>query len=327
MTDAKEKIIKILEQKPEYLEILKELLDVEDTNPMDGSPWLDRSPHGRGWEAGYHYNINPGRLAYLMGQNILCKWGSNRTKCYGFNDPEAVREALAYVENKSEIIRQGYQEAQVPEDLFDVIVDHADLLKLIRMILDADKPIHLLMKGPPSTAKSAIMLEIARLPGAYYYVCTTSSKAGVNKVLLDHEPLYLLGDEFDKWPNEDMSVLLSLMETGIVSNTKANNITQKQLPTRVFAAANDLSRIPKEMLSRFEVVNLRDYTPDEFKAVVVNVLTRREGIAQDIAEYIAAAVLILPKASRDVREAIRIARIAQNDKEKIDWFIEFKRSH
>ena len=42
-----------------------------------------------------------------------------------------------------------------PEPLFDSIVGYDDVKKLFQMSLSSDKPVHILLVGPPASAKTS----------------------------------------------------------------------------------------------------------------------------------------------------------------------------
>ena len=63
------------------------------------------------------------------------------------------------------------------------------------------------------------LMELARL-GAPYVLGSQASRAGIAELLFTTEPRILLVDEIDRIGTRDISVLLSLMATGIVSETK-----------------------------------------------------------------------------------------------------------
>lgn len=106
----------------------------------------------------------------------------------------------------------------------------------------------------------------------------------------------------------DYSVLLSLCETGrVVKHVKGEHI-DVELDTLVFACANDKTAIPAEVLSRFETMEFPPYTREDFIRICIKVLSRREGRDEDTALYIAKQVWNELR-SRDVREAIRVARM------------------
>jgi len=80
----------------------------------------------------------------------------------------------------------------VPTDLFSVIVGFEDVKAVVRRSLEAERPVHVLLVGPPSTAKSLFLMELSRLPNARYALGGgRSSRAGVSRnkpFLLRHKP-------------------------------------------------------------------------------------------------------------------------------------------
>lgn len=208
---------------------------------------------------------------------------------------------------------------ELPDDLFEPIEGYSDVKALVRQTIQSEKPVHLLFTGVPSSAKTMFLLELTRL-GAPYILGSQSTKSGIADVLFDLEPQILLVDEIDRIGTKDITILLSLTETGIVSETKHGKHRETKLKTRVFAASNTLKMSP-ELISRFLVLRFNPYNRDEFLTVTVNVLKKRENIGEDLASYIAERVWQLPHGFGDPRQAVRIARLA-NTKEKVDKLLQ-----
>jgi len=186
--------------------------------------------------------------------------------------------------------------------------------------LTSEKPTHILLIGPPSTAKTLFIQELARLPRSRYALGGSSTKAGIARFLIDNKPLFLLLDEIDKMSSDDYSVLLSLMETGIVSELKTGRTDEIKLDTRVYAACNYVEAVPGEVLSRFIKFRIKEYSATDFKKVVLRVLTEREGVEEGIAKYIANKLVRL---TRDVRCAVQVARMArEQNRKEVDHVIE-----
>jgi hypothetical protein len=78
--------------------------------------------------------------------------------------------------------------------------------------------------------------------------------------LLERRPKFLLVDKLEKMSTTDQICLLHLMETGIISETKAkaNKKTgQMQTEIWVFATANSYTKLIAPLLSRFMIGNTR----------------------------------------------------------------------
>ncbi len=214
---------------------------------------------------------------------------------------------------------------EVPEDLFAHIVGHDDVKRLLRFGLKARRPVHFLLYGPAASAKSLFLMDLERLPGAYYGLGSTTSRAGLRQTLLELRPSLLLIDELEKIHTmRDYAVLLSAMETGITTQTMFDRHDRISHHVRVVAAANDISKVAPELRSRFSKVQFRPYTPEEFLSVAAKVVEHYEGVATDVASKIALAVWNDLR-SRDVRDAVRVARMLEDPNDLPDLIALLKR--
>jgi Holliday junction DNA helicase RuvB len=93
---------------------------------------------------------------------------------------------------------------------------------------------------------------------------SSTTKAGLIDSLFLNNPKYLLIDEIDKMSTKDQAMLLNLMETGIVSETKHNKTRTANMKTSVFATSNNVGDIITPLQSRFFVVELAPYTYEQF---------------------------------------------------------------
>jgi Holliday junction DNA helicase RuvB len=232
------------------------------------------------------------------------------------------------IEQAEQIIREGEVEAEygpieIPQDLFSIIVGHDDVKEVINRSLQSESPVHILLHGSIASAKTMFLEELARLPKSRFVVGSSLTKAGLIEVLFEDKPRFLIIDELDKIETEDnLAALLSLMERGIVTETKYRRHRSLTLKTTVFASANRLERIPAELLSRFLKLYFRDYTPQEFIEVTVDVLTKREKVSPQVAFHIGEKVL-RELGSKDVRDCVKIARLLkQKTIEEVDGLVE-----
>ncbi len=208
--------------------------------------------------------------------------------------------------------------AEVLVTLFEPIIGYEDVKKLFFQALKASDPVHILLEGPPASAKSLFLSELGRLPGSHLIVGGMSSRAGITDALFTYQPTYLLLDEIETIRDpKDYSALLHLMENQEVVETKYHRHNVLALRTWVFAAANDTARLSEALLSRFGgaqgIVRFKPYRTDEYTDVVTRVLVIRENVPEDFAKRIAKASLDL--GSRDVRFAVRLARLTKSPEE------------
>jgi len=212
----------------------------------------------------------------------------------------------------------------MPENLFGVIEGYEDIKALMRQVLSSEKPVHVLFTGVPSSAKTMFLLELARC-GAPYVLGSQSTKAGIADLLFDTEPEILLVDEIDRIGTKDIAVLLSLTQTGIVSETKKGRRREVKLKTKVFAASNTLKMAP-ELMSRFMVLRFKPYSKEEFLLVASNLLRKGEGVDGDLASYIAERVWNLSQRFPDPRQAVRVARLTKT-REDVDRLLQIIMRH
>src|SRR5207245_956850 len=104
--------------------------------------------------------------------------------------------------------------------LFEDIIGYDHIKRLFRMALDSDSVVHILLVGPPASAKTMFLTSLMQLKNSYFADGTNSTKAGMIDLLFENRPRFLLIDEADKMASKDQAFLLNLMETSIVSETK-----------------------------------------------------------------------------------------------------------
>jgi Holliday junction DNA helicase RuvB len=169
--------------------------------------------------------------------------------------------------------------------------------------------VHVLLAGPPALAKSLFLWDIEQAAGerAIWLVGSATSKAGLWDVVSEREPQILLIDELDKMNAADTAALLSLMEGGRLVRAKRGRELNLRNQLRVVAASNRLSMLSPELRSRFAIRMLTAYSRGDYLIVVRGVLARREGLPQELANEVARR---LDGVSQDVRDAIRVARLA-----------------
>ena len=193
--------------------------------------------------------------------------------------------------------------------LFNGIIGYNDVKRLVRMALDSDEQSHILLSGPPASAKTMFLESLSKLKSSYLIDGTSTTKAGLIDCLFLNNPKYLLIDEIDKMSTKDQAMLLNLMETGIVSETKHNKTRTAHVKMSVFATSNNVGDIITPLQSRFFVVELPPYTYEQFYQISVHLLTEKHEVSTDIAKNISDKVWAN---SRNIRDCVRIGRIAKS---------------
>src|ERR687892_1530363 len=203
-----------------------------------------------------------------------------------------------------------------PDPIFESIVGYSDVKRIFNLSLSSEKPVHMLLVGPPASAKTLFMVECMRLERSYFTLGSHSTKSGMIDYLFDKRPRYLIVDEIEHMPMKDQTALLSLMETGIVSETKYQRTRNTQMKTWVFATSNGTERMLTPLLSRFIVLHFKQYRYENFRDIAVHILAQ-EGISSEIASASADAVWRKMR-SKDIRDCMKIGRLAKI-KEDVDW--------
>ncbi|MDQ5843252.1 MAG: ATP-binding protein [Thermoproteota archaeon] len=239
---------------------------------------------------------------------------------------EVTEEKLPFSPPKEALIHPRIERPAVikQEPLFESIVGYSDVKRLFQLSLSSEKPVHLLLVGPPASAKTLFMVECMRLERSYFTLGSHSTKSGMIDYLFDKRPRYLIVDEIEHMPMKDQTALLSLMETGILAETKFQKTRNTHLKTWVFASSNATDRMLTPLLSRFVVLHFKQYSFGSFQEVCNHILGR-EGVTPDIAAAIAEAVWTKLK-SKDIRDCIKIGRMAKT-KEDVEWITQTLRAY
>ena len=204
-------------------------------------------------------------------------------------------------------------------ELFSSIIGYNDVKKIFSLSITCEKPVHILLVGPPASAKTLFMLECMKLERSYFTLGSHSTRAGMLEYLFEMRPRYLIIDEIEHMPIKDQTALLSLMETGIISETKFQKTRNTQLKTWVFATSNGTERMLTPLLSRFVTFHFKQYKFENFQQVTSRMLAS-EGVGSQLAVKIANAVWCKMK-SKDIRDCLKIGRLAKND-EDVNWIID-----
>ena len=214
--------------------------------------------------------------------------------CPGNELPIGVKET----ETETKSVFSKNIEYSMSDQLFNNIVGYNDVKKLFRMSLSSEKPVHVLLVGPPASAKTLFMLECIKLERSFFTLGSHSTKSGMIDYLFKDRPRYLIIDEIEHMPMKDQTALLSLMETGIIAETKYQKTRNTQMKTWVFATSNGTERMLTPLLSRFIVLHFKQYRYENFREIAVHILAQ-EGISSEIASTCADAVWLKMK-SKDI---------------------------
>jgi len=196
----------------------------------------------------------------------------------------------------------------VPNILFQDIIGLEEEKEILNRSLASLKPVHVLLHGPPASAKTLFLEDLAKLPGAEYVLGSNLSKVGLFDVLFDQRPRLLILDELDKVVSRDLACLLSLMEGTLITETKHRKRRVMRLDRCwVYASANEVKKMRPELLSRFLKLPFHAYMRNDFIEIGTQLLVRREGLPEQVALHLADRMW--SDGSRDVRDVLKVRRL------------------
>lgn len=280
------------------LELLNEIARFEDSHDLEKDFRI-----GWSWR---HVRIWPATLSRLFKDGYL--ENVFRSNSYtGYRLSELGRAAIAG--KAADDVRPVGEKFTPTSDIFEDIIGHDEVKELLKACLTAEKPVHVLLAGPPALAKTLFLWDIERAAGekAIWLLGSATSRAGLWDLVAERQPQIILIDELDKMNAADTAALLSMMEGGRLVRAKKGRELDLKADIRVVAASNRLNMLSPEIRSRFAIRRLNPYSRDDYLIVVKGVLMRRENTTVELAEEIA---LWLDGLTQDVRDAVRVARLA-----------------
>ena len=279
------------------LELLHEIATFEDSHEMEKEFKI-----GWSWR---HVRIWPATLSRLFKDGYLENvFRSNSYTGYRLSDL-----GRAIISRGEEVDTPQPEKLTWSDDLFEDIIGHDDVKELLKACLLAERPVHVLLAGPPALAKTLFLWDIERAAAerTVWLVGSATSKAGLWDLVAERRPQIVLIDELDKMNAADTAALLSMMEGGRLVRAKKGRELNLAYPLKVIAASNRLEILSPELRSRFAIRKLSAYNRSDYLTVVRGVLVRREGLKPELSDEVAHR---LDGLSQDVRDAIRVARLA-----------------
>jgi replication-associated recombination protein RarA len=220
--------------------------------------------------------------------------------------------------NKSKLKMLFCSSVRREDWLFNNIYGCDDVKRLFRLALESNPNSPILLTGPPASAKTLFLQSLMKLEGSHFIDCSSASKSGIVDYIFENRPKYLLLDELDKLSRKDQTFLLNLMETGTVYEIKYNKTRKTDIKTSVFATSNNIEKIIEPLQSRFFIAQLQSYTYEQFYEITLKLLTSNQhNVDEEIARVAAEA---LWRASRNIRDAIKIAKMAKS-LEDVNWLV------
>ena len=105
-------------------------------------------------------------------------------------------------------------------------------------------------------------------------------------------------------PIQHKEGLLSVMERGEFTTTKVRNTKRVKANMAIFATSNSTERLSKQLLSRFTVFEIPEYTYEEFEAISLRIIKK---LPQNTTIQIDSSVW--KTGSKDIRDVLKIAKL------------------
>jgi replication-associated recombination protein RarA len=221
-----------------------------------------------------------------------------------------------------ELFKRSTSKVPAEERFFSSIYGYADIKKLLMRAIVSRESISILLCGPPASSKTVFLIEMMKgLDNACYIDCTSTTGAGLVDKLFNSTINYLLLDEIEKMSKKDQNVLLNVIETGMLIETKVSKTRSKQMKNlKVFATTNNVDTLSQPLSSRFMEFHLPEYTFYQFLEVARKLLAKRFGHSSQIADEIA-SVVWNELSNKDIRNVLAIAKLVHSI-EDVSWLVQ-----
>jgi replication-associated recombination protein RarA len=211
-------------------------------------------------------------------------------------------------------LKSTYNSYNQKRKLFDDIIGYDDLKELLTKCLVVKDTCNVLLSGPPASSKTIFLLSIQKeVSNACFIDAANASGPGLVDYLFEYPDTQVTCiDEIDKLKKSDQTVLLNLLETGILSSTKVRKTRSIRMKgVKVFATSNGIDKLIGPLRSRFLEFELPEYTWENFLEITQKLLHKRYGL-DEITSAKIAQVVWSSLQTRDIRDALAIGKLTKN---------------
>lgn len=313
-----------LNENPDYLQLLKRIVQYEDENPKPDSNHVEDTSHNTYWDYA-DVSGHPSKLYKLETEGILDRvFDSNSATYYSLHDRSGVRDVVESFSEKysgdRKVVMHDFPSEEELENkgVFDDVVGYEEIKWLIRRAISSDNIVNIVLVGPPGCGKTVFLRSIQQLEGASFVSGSKTSGPGFTDKMFDEEPSIMAIDELDDMNGRHQKDLSDYTEEGILSETKGNDKVRKmETNTKTLATANSLEDVIGQIEDRFTDLHLSKYSLEEFKEVCVNILPDEHKVGDESAIEIAEAVWDI-EGYGNVRKAEDVAALSKGeDPEKV----------
>jgi Holliday junction DNA helicase RuvB len=173
--------------KEDDMELISEIAKFEASVDMEKEYRI-----GWSWR---HVRIWPATLSRLFKDGYLDNvFRSNSFT--GYKLSEKAKALFLADQQETSAEPQSAPPVELGDDLFSDIIGHQEVKELLTATLLAEKPVHVMLTGPPALAKTLFLWDIEQTFGeqAIWLVGSATSKAGLWDLVAEREPKILLID-------------------------------------------------------------------------------------------------------------------------------------
>lgn len=257
-------------------------------------------------------------------RNIAIENTTVLNKALVYEEEEEEEEEYEEEATESEELVIDMDRTEFTNQVFNKIVGYDNKKEVISMALLADNPTHLLLIGKKGTGKTMFMdllYEYFGQDNCLYAVGDSTTNAGLKQLLFDIQPKYIFIDEIDKANYDVQDSMLTLMQNGLVSETKVSKTREMTLDkTWVIMTANDKDSINPYLADRCIVIEFPEYTIEQFmKITPIAIKNAKSNVSEEIIRYVIERMVL--KKIKSVRTAVKVAGMA-NTKQDVDLVLE-----
>ncbi|MBM3117995.1 MAG: hypothetical protein FJ006_00325 [Chloroflexi bacterium] len=177
-----------INEDPQKVGLLRYLVEFEESHaPEDWARDISGATADVSWTWD-KVGIPTSKIMPLVNVGLLGIVFSSRSSTYyalvGRKVIKKVLEEIKRVRERESLLPIPDKEIEIPENLFSTVSGYEEIKAFLKKVLKAER-FHVLLVGPPASAKTVFLLELARLPGSFYCLGSATTKAGIAEILYE----------------------------------------------------------------------------------------------------------------------------------------------